>query len=274
MMDTIPGEFIASQYQPYQNPSSNNTPTITTTTLIPCLTDQWGDLPLRVNDSDDMIVYNSLHDAVSFGWSPSDLTPEIAEIKPEPIYSFDPANPTTELAVPGVYTTSAHALEIHNLQNALFSFQSENRERGKNGNVTNRRGRTRGRHYRGVRQRPWGKFAAEIRDPAKNGARVWLGTYETAEEAALAYDRAAFGMRGSKALLNFPHRIGSGEPPPVRITAKRREFSDHASGGSFKKVKGSLAGNGDVESEQRSLDVFQVGPDSSFLLRGDELLVS
>ncbi|GLJ29593.1 hypothetical protein SUGI_0583580 [Cryptomeria japonica] len=101
------------------------------------------------------------------------------------------------------YMTTALAEEQRSSEESGTSFASEGTGNKKKGGE---------KHYRGVRfVKARSKYVAEIRNPKKKGSRLWLGSYDKAEAAAVAYDRKAFEIRSSRATLNFPLNVESGQ---------------------------------------------------------------
>ncbi|CAL0317744.1 unnamed protein product [Lupinus luteus] len=114
--------------------------------------------------------------------------------------------------------------------------------------------------FRGVRQRPWGRWAAEIRDPSRR-KRVWLGTFDTAEEAATVYDKAAVKLKGSNAITNFPAPANENE---VMTQATAGEIQSVDGGSSYSNAVASPTSVLHYHSGSTLFDGFSYGDVDAF----------
>ncbi|KAL3735790.1 hypothetical protein ACJRO7_024851 [Eucalyptus globulus] len=107
--------------------------------------------------------------------------------------------------------------------------------------------------YKGVRRRKWGKWVSEIREPGKK-TRIWLGSYESPEMAAAAYDVAALHLRGPGAALNFPELVEA-LPKPAGSSSEAVQMAAQEAALRFRRAEGgpgASGGDGDSTGSRSS----------------------
>ncbi|KAJ4879504.1 Ethylene-responsive transcription factor ERF017 [Raphanus sativus] len=113
--------------------------------------------------------------------------------------------------------------------------------------------------YKGVRKRKWGKWVSEIRLP-NSRERIWLGSYDSPEKAARAFDAALFCLRGSAAKFNFPDN-----PPAISGGGNMSRSEIREAAARFANSEENVARDEMVQQEQQQEESTMMEIDSEFL---------